>query len=538
MIFPCGPLSVVEKRKNISLEDVVGVYRNIISEYSDSPNFLFESRSINPLYGRMSLMGVDPILEISGKNNFVTVKVLQSRGQNFFEIFRDSGILREADEVVENSEFFFTLRIEKDESFLSEDQRTKRKNSALVLRKFLEFFQSEEKNLFGVYGSFSYDFIRLFETLPDLHKDTDIPDFQFFLFDTFLRFDLIKERAEVVVYREDEKSADEVLEKIGEKITNHKLQITNKEGGEETGNWKLETGEKTQKSEFVETQNFASLTNGFSTSNISCDTSKEEYEDLVRTAKDLAKRGETFEVVFSRAFQGKFSGDPFALYEVYREKNPAPYLFFFDFGESQVVGASPEMMVRVEDRMAHLRPISGTRPRGKDPISDHEYEMELLSCPKERSELDMLIDLGRNDLRRVCESGITMESYRHVEKYSRVMHTIAHLTGKLRKEYTALDAIIACLSAGTLTGAPKVQAMTEIEKYEKARRGYYGGAIGYLTFGGDMDTAIMIRTAHIRDGEFELRVGATLLYDSEPEDEYKETENKARALLEIFRNGI
>jgi anthranilate/para-aminobenzoate synthase component I len=192
------------------------------------------------------------------------------------------------------------------------------------------------------------------------------------------------------------------------------------------------------------------------------------------------------------------------------------------------------MMVRVENQKVHLRPISGTRPRGKDPISDHENELELLSCPKERAELDMLIDLGRNDLRRVCEKGIEITAYRHVEKYSRVMHTIAHLIGRLRSDLSPLDAIIACQSAGTLTGAPKVQAMKEIEKHEKSRRGYYGGSIGYITFGGDMDTGIIIRTAHIKNGRFSVRVGATLLYDSVPNDEYKETENKAKALLELL----
>ena len=192
------------------------------------------------------------------------------------------------------------------------------------------------------------------------------------------------------------------------------------------------------------------------------------------------------------------------------------------------------MMVRCENNIVNLRPISGTAKRGKDPIEDHENMLALLSDPKERAELDMLIDLGRNDLSRVCEPGVTITDYRFVEKYSRVMHTVAHLSGKLRSDYTALDALIACLNAGTLTGAPKVAAMQTIERHEKERRGYYGGTIGYLTFSGDMDTGIIIRTAHIKDHQLRFQVGATLLYDSVPEKEYQETLNKAEAFLKTF----
>lgn len=194
------------------------------------------------------------------------------------------------------------------------------------------------------------------------------------------------------------------------------------------------------------------------------------------------------------------------------------------------------MMVRCEDGIVSLRPISGTAKRGKDSLEDHENMLALLSDPKERAELDMLIDLGRNDLSRVCEPGIEINDYRFVEKYSRVMHTVAHLSGKLRKDCMALDALLACLNAGTLTGAPKVAAMKIIERHEQERRGYYGGTIGYLTFSGDMDTGIIIRTAHIKKRELKFQVGATLLYDSVPREEYEETLHKAAAFSEIFAN--
>ncbi len=262
---------------------------------------------------------------------------------------------------------------------------------------------------------------------------------------------------------------------------------------------------------------------------------KEDYEDLVEIARKYALEGELFEVVFANSLKAKFGGDAFGLYCRYREVNPSPYLFYFDFGNDEyLVGASPEMMVRVEKGVAHLRPISGTAKRGKDPIEDHDNMLKLLADPKERAELDMLIDLGRNDLSRICEPGIEIKDYRFVEKYSRVMHTIAHLQGRLSEGYMAYDALIACLNAGTLTGAPKVAAMAAIERHEKERRGYYGGTIGYLTFSGEMDTGIIIRTAHIVGDKLDLKAGATLLFDSNPESEYQETINKAKAFLDII----
>lgn len=496
-----GPLELHKNEVALELQDAADVFQKLRDP--GKPSFLLESRSINPLYGRMSLLGIDPVFEVRGEGEACTLRLLQERGQVFFDALRNNkDFLSLADEVLEHSEKSITLRISKDEDFLEEGEKTKRKNIAAVLRFLIALFVNEDEELLGLFGAFSYDFVRLFESLPDEHPSRGVPDFHFFLFDTFVRFDLLRERASLLVYRENESQCTDAIEQMQEKIQQEAVSKIH-----------------------------------FSTKDVSCDGSREHYEDLVQKAKELARQGELFEVVFSREFSGTFSGDPFALYRIYREKNPAPYLFFFDFGDSQLVGASPEMMVRVENGTCHLRPISGTRPRGKDPISDHEHELELLSCEKERAELDMLIDLGRNDLKRVCESGIEITSYRHVEKYSRVMHTIAHLTGKLKKNMTALDALIACQSAGTLTGAPKVQAMKEIEQHESSRRGLYGGSVGYLTFSGNMDTGIIIRSAHIQDGRFCFRVGATLLHDSLPEDEYKEVENKAKALLDILEGG-
>jgi anthranilate synthase len=200
------------------------------------------------------------------------------------------------------------------------------------------------------------------------------------------------------------------------------------------------------------------------------------------------------------------------------------------------------MFVRVENGIVQARPISGTVPRGKDSLSDYHYMMQLLNSEKEKSELDMLIDLARNDISRVCEPGVAVSDYRYVEKYSRVMHTVAHVEGQLSPKFSAFDAFIASLNAGTLTGAPKAAAMTYIDTHEQSRRGYYGGNVGYLTFSGQLDTGIIIRTAHLvrqleQEGEVHdvnVRAGATLLYDSDPASEFAETEGKARALLEAL----
>ncbi|HNM25446.1 MAG TPA: chorismate-binding protein, partial [Saprospiraceae bacterium] len=195
------------------------------------------------------------------------------------------------------------------------------------------------------------------------------------------------------------------------------------------------------------------------------------------------------------------------------------------------LGASPEMMLRYENGRATLRPISGSIRRSDNPIEDHHLMMQLLNDPKENSELDMLIDLGRNDLARICKPGISIDHYRIVEKYSHVTHTVAQLSGELEARYSGFDALIASLNAGTLTGAPKIAAMRYIEEIEQHTRGYYGGSIGWFLFNGDVNTAITIRTTHARDGELSFSAGATLLYESKPENELRETRIKAGAFL-------
>ncbi len=459
--------------------------------------FLLESKDISPIYGRMSLIGIDPILKISGKEESFAIEVLQERGRTFAKGLKQADFPGATDIRFDPDKI--EGRIPRELYAGEEKNRSRRLNSAQILRSFLQKFAVAERVFMGLYGGVSYDFIRLFEDLETRLPKNDIPDFTFFLYDTFILFDHLKQKTEILVYQRNKKEAATALREVQAKVE----------------------AKSSSKPEYAITNPRFSL-------------SREQYMEFVENARIYASNGELFEVVFSNILKAGFSGDPFALYQRYRETNPSPYLFYFDFGVEQLVGASPEMMVRVENGFAHLRPISGTARRGADAIADHENMLALLANPKEKAELDMLIDLGRSDLSRVCEPGLKLTDYRFVEKYSRVMHTVAHLSGKLRPECTAFDALVSCLNAGTLTGAPKVAAMTMIERHEAERRGYYGGAVGYFTLSGEMDTAILIRTAHIRDDKLRFQVGATLLYDSVPEREYQETMHKAEAFLEIF----
>lgn len=482
--------------KEIKCEDASKVFSRICN-FSEK-SFLLESKDISHIYGRLSLIGIDPVVELRGKNDGFEIRALNDRGEEYLAEFvaEDFGFCDECK--IDKGKI--SGKVVKKSGNAEETNRTKRKNIAQIIRVFISKFKQDKKELIGLYGALSYDFIRLFEDIPEILPDIPVDDFRLCMYDTFIFFDHLKEKAEISAHRKNEDEAEKVTEEI----------------------FKMVGGEEPKLSFKIENANF--------------EYDKNKYKDLVANAKDLAKRGELFEVVYSNTLQANFSGNPFALYQKYREVNPSPYLFYFNFGDEQLVGASPEMMVRVENGLVHLRPISGTAKRGSDPIEDHENMLALLASEKERAELDMLIDLGRNDLAVICEPGIEISDYRFVEKYSKVMHTVAHLSGRLRAEFTPLDALIACLNAGTLTGAPKVAAMIEIEKNESSRRGYYGGTIGYFTFSGEMDSGIIIRTAHIKDGALSFRSGATLLYDSQPEAEYEETMNKARAFLTTFQN--
>ncbi|BCB04351.1 anthranilate synthase component I [Bacillus sp. KH172YL63] len=263
-------------------------------------------------------------------------------------------------------------------------------------------------------------------------------------------------------------------------------------------------------------------------------TTKHQFMEKVERAKQSIKEGEIFQVVLSQRLQASFTGDPFSFYRSLRKSNPSPYMFFIDFEDYIVLGASPESLLKVQGDEITTNPIAGTRPRGKTAAEDRELENELLADEKEIAEHRMLVDLGRNDLGRICEIGsIYLSKYLTIERYKYVMHIVSEVKGKLKEEVTPLEALTSCLPAGTVSGAPKIRAMQIINELESVKRGVYSGAVGYIGVNGNLDFALAIRTMVLKDGVANVQAGAGIVYDSNPESEYEETLNKAKSLLEV-----
>jgi anthranilate synthase component 1 len=269
-------------------------------------------------------------------------------------------------------------------------------------------------------------------------------------------------------------------------------------------------------------------------------TTHDEFLAMVEKAKDYIRAGDVFQVVPSQRWALPLDVSPFSLYRAIRRINPSPYLFFFNHGSFQIVGASPEIMVRVRGGKGTIRPIAGTRRRGKSPEEDKALEEELLADPKERAEHLMLLDLGRNDVGRVAKIGTVDPNEQFtVERYSHVMHIVSNVDGELRDVQDALSALLAGVPAGTVSGAPKIRAMEIIDELEKEKRGIYAGAVGYFSAAGEMDTCIALRTGVVKDGTLYVQAGGGIVYDSDPESEFQETVSKARALMhaaEVARN--
>ncbi len=268
-------------------------------------------------------------------------------------------------------------------------------------------------------------------------------------------------------------------------------------------------------------------------------TGREGYHAMVKKAKDYIEAGDIFQVVPSQRFSFPFEVPPFSLYRSLRRLNPSPFLFFLDFGEFSVVGSSPEILVRVRAGTVTIRPIAGTRKRGETPEEDRELAEDLLSDPKELAEHLMLLDLGRNDVGRVAKVGtVRVTEQNIIEYYSHVMHIVSNVEGDLNPEFDAVDALLAGFPAGTVSGAPKVRAMEIIDELEPERRGIYGGCIGYFGADGEMDTCIALRTAVIKDNTMYVQAGGGVVVDSDPEFEYQESCNKAKALMRAAEEAV
>jgi anthranilate synthase component 1 len=262
-------------------------------------------------------------------------------------------------------------------------------------------------------------------------------------------------------------------------------------------------------------------------------TSKEDFMKNVEMAKEHIVAGDIFQVVLSRRMQSTFHGTPLSLYRKHRSSNPTPYMFYIDFEAYTVLGSSPESLIKTRGNTVIANPIAGTKRRGKTSEEDEEIAKDLLSDEKELAEHRMLVDLGRNDLGKVCEFGsVHLEQYMSVEKFRHVIHLVSEISGTLNAKKTAIDALASCLPAGTVSGAPKVRAMEIINSLEKSKRGLYSGAVGYVSASGNMDFALAIRTMIIKNGTATIQAGAGIVHDSKPESEYEETVNKLKSFLE------
>ena len=263
------------------------------------------------------------------------------------------------------------------------------------------------------------------------------------------------------------------------------------------------------------------------------------FEDIVRQAKEYIAAGDIYQVVLSQRFSADVGVDPFTVYRALRHVNPSPYMFFVRMGDRSIVGSSPEMLVRVEGRHAVTHPIAGTRPRGRSDEEDQRLAEELKRNEKERAEHVMLVDLGRNDLGRVCQYGsVRVPTFMSLERYSHVMHLVSVVDGQLAEDRDRLDALVACFPAGTVSGAPKVRAMQIINELESTRRGIYAGAVGYLDFAGNLDFCIAIRTIVLEHGQAHIQAGAGIVADSNPTAEYEETRDKARAMVRALELAL
>jgi len=391
-----------------------------------------------------------------------------------------------------------------------------------LFKEFKPFKSSELPKIWGgFFGYLAYDAVKFFEPRVKVNpnkEDSYLYDMFFWLPETLLIFDNVKNTITALTfiltdYGELEQEYDLALKRLSsvEKSLREESPFYPQERRKSSSDWKV---------------NF----------------SDQEFMRAVEKAKEYVRAGDVIQVVLSRRFEKHFYGEPLSLYRAIRHVNPSPYMFFLDCEDFQIVGASPEVLVRVESGRIETRPIAGTRRRGRTQEEDLALERELLSDEKERAEHIMLVDLARNDVGRVAKVGtVKVTDLMVIERYSHVMHIVSNVVGELREDKDAFDVLRACFPAGTVSGAPKVRAMEIIDEMEPSERGVYAGAVGYFSFDGNMDTAIAIRTAIVRRNKVYVQAGAGIVADSVPELEAKETLNKARALfkaVELAERGL
>lgn len=354
----------------------------------------------------------------------------------------------------------------------------------------------------GAVGYVGYDIIRQFEEIGDeFPNGLQMPDVHLMFYEEVIVFDHLEEKITICGFplleeSDIEKRLDQRIEELKEPV-------------------------------------FYQDESAFQFTGFQSETTKEEFIKNVEIAKEHIKAGDIFQVVLSRRMKSSFQGSPLSLYRKHRAHNPTPYMFYIDFNGYTVIGSSPESLIKTRGSQVFSNPIAGTKRRGKTTEEDQLIAKELKSDEKELAEHKMLVDLGRNDLGRVCEFGsVTLDKYMEVEKFRHVIHLVSEVSGTLTESNSNLDALAACLPAGTVSGAPKIKAMEIINKLEKSKRGLYSGAIGYLSANGNMDFALAIRTMILKDNTAYIQAGAGIVHDSDPESEYEETINKLKAFLE------
>lgn len=472
-----GNLIPISRELNTDLDTPVAA----LMKAAQSPySFLLESMEGGAQWGRYSFVGFNPR------------HILQARGQDWSFSSRDKKYLK---------------------------PETGKGNPLQRLKEEMARYQwvadSQLPRLCGgAVGFLGYDCIRYFEKISDLkHPAMDFPDCFFGIYDQMLIFDNLRHTSYVVVnaFVDGKKSLrkvyDEALKELDRLVKQFQklLSASPKRKVQKKPNWK------------------ASL-------------SDSEFKKMILSSQEYIKAGDIFQVVLSMQWKARAKLDPVSVYRALRHLNPSPYLFCMRMGSYSLVGSSPEVMVRLENGQVTLRPIAGTRRRGRSEEDDRKMENEMLADPKERAEHIMLVDLGRNDVGRVSEAGsVKVTELMKVEKYSHVMHLVSNVKGILQKGKDAFDVISASFPAGTLSGAPKIRAMEVIEELEPVKRGFYGGCVGYIDFAGNSDMAITIRSLAMNKENLYVQAGAGVVYDSVPELEYLECHNKAKAVMEAVK---
>lgn len=392
----------------------------------------------------------------------------------------------------------------------------------------------------GAAGFIGYDMVRQYENLPGVPIDElELPESHFMFCGEILAFDHLKQKIHIIVNMSTEGNLESNYCKTAERIKAIYDEITDPERKAAAASYSGKAGNMKINGKTGDMKNSGDTAVDKKTRlSIKSNTTRESFCEKVVRAKEYIRNGDIFQVVLSQRLSVEIEEDPFDVYRVLRTINPSPYMYYLDFGDYKIVGSSPEMLVRVENGIAETCPIAGTRKRGATDEEDILLEKELLSDEKELAEHMMLVDLGRNDIGKVCKFGtVAVKDLMHVERYSHVMHIVTNVTGELKEDKTAFDALISLLPAGTLSGAPKVRAMEIIDELETVKRGTYGGAIGYLSFNGNLDSCITIRTMVFKGKTAYIQAGAGIVSDSVPGTEYEETLNKAGALIKSLEKA-